>query len=106
MSPSKNIMPSDLDVFLVDTNKGKEVEIASQDYHGTTDRRLRKKALQNHQMWQKDWDRTVEYMNSRRESTGVALIELQDTYKDNPLPESALDSHEIYATFASGFNSD
>jgi len=76
MSPSKNIQQSDLDVFLVDTKKGKEVDIASHGYHGTTDHRLRKKALENHVMWQKDWDRTVEYMNARRESTGVALIKL------------------------------
>ena len=104
MSPTKNIPTGDLDVFLVDGSRREATEQSPNAAAVLNSQRVR--ALDNHSMWQKDWDRTAQYIHSRREETGIPLLQLQDTYKDQPLPESAMETYEINATLASGLKSD
>lgn len=56
--------------------------------------------------WKASWTKTATWLNRKRNQTGMPLISRQDTYRDNPVPDSILDNYEINATLNSGLKAD
>ena len=56
--------------------------------------------------WQQSWSKTTEWIDKKRNQTGVPLIVRQDCFKEVPIPDQTLDDFEFNATLASGLISE